>query len=918
MLVAAAVIAAIAIFIFASAAFWVNWWWYGSMGYRGVLTTRYTAQFVAFVLGAVLATAIFGGNLALALRRTSDTQAGGRVAALAERTLRVAVVAATAIVAVLFGVAAANRWETWLLWIHGNAFGLRDPVFHRDVGFYVFALPGLHVLQNGAFALLVATAIAVAFVYAVRLGMTVRSIRVIPRQPRVHLFALGGAILVVVAFRNVLASYDLVYSDRGVVFGASYTDVHVQRWANWVLAVLTLGIAGLLLVNAFVGRVRLLVGSVVLWAVATVVLAFLLPAVVQQVVVEPSELTRERPYIANNLAMTRAGFGLDGVPERELTGQAPVTASLLAQYPDTLRNIRLWDYRVIRTTYQQLQSFTSYYVFRDVDVDRYRPDGSIQQVVLSARELDPNGLQATAQTWTNRHLVYTHGYGAVVSPAGEVSSQGLPVFLVERIPPTGTGIYTIDRPEIYFGEGTEDWAAVHTAQTEFAGTIEADSTQVSAYQYQGDPRGAIKLDNYLRRLLLAVHLGDRKILLSGTLTDTSEVLLHRTVADRVQTIAPFLRLDDDPYLVIADGKLYWVVDAYTESDRFPGATRTRGINYLRNSVKIVVDAYDGTTTLYRTAEPDPIADSYGEIFGNLFRPIAEAPPAIAAHWRYPEVLFDVQSDVYASVHVSDPTAYYNGEDRWAVPMEQVNGTPQRMEPYYVTMTLPTESSPDFALIRPFTPGGNTDRQNMTAWMAGRAGTDGRLALVLYRFPRQETVFGPAQIEARIDQEPDISAQISLWNQSGSQVIRGNLLVIPIGESVLYVQPLYLQATGTQGSLPELKRVIVASNERVVMRETLDDALAALTQGSETVTGPLETAPAASPPGMAGITDLAQQALAAYQDGQAALARADWAAYGDAQTRLKNLLDQIATVSSGTAAPAATPVAAPQASPAGGR
>jgi uncharacterized membrane protein (UPF0182 family) len=914
MLITAAVIAAIAVFIFASAAFWVNWWWFGSMGYRSVLTTRYTAQVVSFVLGAGLAAAIFGGNLAVAFRRSTGVQQGGRIVTFAERTLRAAIIAASALVAVLFGLAAARRWDTWLLWLHGNAFGLRDPVFHRDVGFYVFALPALHAVEAGLFALLVTTAVGVAVVYVVRLGMNVRSIRGIPRQPRVHLFALGGAILVVVAFRNVLANYDLVYSDRGVVFGASYTDVHAQRLANWTLAVITIAIAGLLLVNAFVGRIRLLVGAVVLWAVASVVLGFVAPAAVQQIVVAPSELTRERPYIANNLAMTRAGFGLVAVPERELTGQAPLTASAIAQYPDTQKNIRLWDYRVIRATYQQLQSFVSYYVFRDVDVDRYRPNGAIQQVVLSARELDPNGLPPTAQTWTNRHLVYTHGYAAVVSPVGAVSSQGLPQFLVERIPPTGTGVYRIDRPEIYFGEGTSDWVAVDTAQSEFAGTIEADAAQSTTYRYQGTPRGAIKLDSYLSRLLLAVDLGERNVFLSGSLTSDSQVLLHRNVVDRIEKIAPFLRLDPDPYLVIADGKLYWIVDAYTESDRFPHASRTRGINYLRNSVKIVVDAYDGTTTFYRTAEPDPIADAYGDIFGGLFRPISEAPPAIAAHWRYPEFLFDVQSDVYSSVHVADPTAYYNGEDRWAVPMEQINGTPQRMEPYYVTMTLPTESASDFALIRPFTPGGNTDRQNMTAWVAGRAGTDGRLALVLYRFPRQETVFGPAQIEARIDQEPDISAQISLWNQSGSQVIRGNLLVIPIGESILYVQPLYLQATGTQGALPELKRVIVASNEHVVMRATLDEAIAALTQGSTTVSGPPETAPGTSSGDLQGIAALAQQALDAYQQGQAALARTDWTAYGDAQARLKSLLDQIANASAGPSSPAGTPTASPLASP----
>jgi uncharacterized protein len=907
MLVAAGTIAALIGLLFATAAFWVNWWWYGSMGYRGVLTARYSAEIVSFVVGFLVAAAIFGGNVVFALRRSRHRSPSVRLATLADRALLISVVVSTVAVAFAGGVAAAKHWQTWQLWLHGDAFGVRDPVFGRDVGFYVFALPALHEVAAILFGLLLATVVVVAVVYVVRLGVGVRDIRRVPGPMRVHLFALGGAVLLVVAARDVLANYDLVYSERGVVFGASYTDVHVQRFANWTLAVLTLAIAGLLLVNAFVRRVRLLVGIVAAWAVASVVLGILLPAAVQQTIVEPSELKRERPYIANNLAMTRAAFDLDPIETRELTGQAPLTAADLTAFPQTLSNIRLWDYRIIRTTYQQLQSFVPYYLFNDVDVDRYPVDGSIQQVVLSARELDQHGLPSTAQTWTNRHLVYTHGYGAVVSPVGEVSTQGLPRFVVERIPPTGVGVYAIERPEIYFGEVGEDWVAVDTDQPEFAGTIDGDASASSSYRYTGEGRGSVRLDSYLKKLLVAVDLGDRNVLFSSAITDDSRILLHRDVVDRVHRLAPFLLLDDDPYLVIADGRLVWIIDAYTHSDRFPHASRSRGVNYLRNSVKVVVDAYDGTTTFYRTAEPDPLADAYGEIFGGLFRPIADAPPAIAAHFRYPELLFDVQSDVYATVHVTDPTAYYNGEDRWAIPREQVDGAPARMEPYFVTMTLPGENTPEFVLIRPFTPGGNTDRQNMTAWMAGRTDAKGNLSLVLYRFPRQETVFGPAQIEARIDQEPEISAQISLWNQSGSQVIRGNLLVIPIGESILYVQPLYLKATGTQGALPELKRVIVASNERVVMRERLAEALAALVAGSGPVAEPAANA-TQTPASNAG-GELAQKALDAYRRGKEALSRGDWAGYGEAQAELERLLEAMTGGEAGRSGSPATPAAA---------
>lgn len=908
MLITAAVFILIAIVLFGSAAFWVNWWWFGSMGHRDVLTTRYTAEALSFLVGLVLALGVMGGNLIVALRRTRQDRPAGRIGSFADRTVMTLMLAATVVISLGFGIVSAQRWETWLLWFNGQSFGVNDPVFGRDVGFFVFALPALHAIASGGITLLVLTALAVTLVYIIRLGLNVRRVTGVPRQLRVHLLALVGAILVVVAFRNILANYDLVYSNRGVVFGASYTDVHVQRIANWALAIITLGIAGLLLVNAFVQRIRLLIGAIAAWAVVSVLLGYLVPLAVQQTIVEPAELQHERPYISNNIAMTRSAFDLDAIPSSELSGLAPITSGDLDQYPATLENIRLWDYRIIQTTFQQIQSFVPYYVFRDVDVDRYQPDGTIEQVVISAREFDADGLSPTSQTWTNRHLVYTHGYGAVVSQVSQVSPQGLPRYLVERIPPTGTGVYAISQPEIYFGEGNQDWIAVHTNQGELAGTIDANGVPDTGYEYQGRARGSIGLGSYLSRVLLAAHLGDRNVFLSGSLTGDSRIILHRNIVERINKIAPFLALDEDPYLVIADGRLYWVVDAYTQTDRYPHATRTDGINYIRNSVKVVVDAYDGTTTFYRTAETDPIADAYAEIYGGLFHPIAEAPASLTSHWRYPERLFDIQSDVMATAHVTDPTTFYSGEDQWAVPVEQVDGTPERMEAYFVTMTLPGESSPEFTLIRPFIPGGRTNRQNMTSWMAGRTGTNGELSLRLYRFPRQETVFGPSQIEARIDQEPDISSQIALWNQSGSRVIRGNLLIIPVGESILYVQPLYLQATNSQGALPELKRVIVASNERVVMRGTLEEALTALTAGSSAVAGPIEpatdtgNAPTSGP--SATIADLAAQALSAFEEGEAALARSDWTAYGEAQNRLQMLLEQLA---SSAVTPSASPM-----------
>lgn len=921
MLITGAVFLILFIALFGTAAFWVNWWWFDSVGYRPVLTTRYTARITSFLVGGLLAAGFVVGNTVLALRRSRDpaqaTADGGR-----DRVSRVLLVVVGVVTFLIAGVAVSTHWQTWLLWLNGRSFGVEEPVFRRDVGFYVFALPAWKTVQSNATTLTIATLLVVAVVYALRLGVGPRALGRLrlPRQMRIHLFALGGILLLLVSARYWLANFDLTYSTRGTIFGATYTDVNAQRWANYALTGITALTAGLLVLNAYLRRVRWLVAAIVAWGLLAIVLGLVYPSIVQRTFVEPSELRREQPYIEQNLAMTRTAYGLDDVAERELSGQDTPSAELLAAQPATINNIRLWDYRVIGTTYQQLQSFVPYYVFNDVDVDRYTIDGAIRQLLLSPRELDTANLPTNAQTWVNRHLVYTHGYGIVASAANGVVEPGTPSYLVRDIPPTGTGALAVTRPEIYFGEGTPEWVAVDTGQDEFTALPEATGATANM-RYDGAGRGSIALSNYPKRLILAAHLGDRNILLSGALTTESRVLIRRNIVERASAIAPFLTYDPDPYLMVLDGRLVWLMDAYTATDRYPNASRTRGLNYLRNSVKVTVDAYDGTITFYRTTVADPIADAYGSIYPDLFTPVAEAPAGLAAHFRYPELLFNVQSEIYGTFHVADPAAYYNGDDKWAIAREDDNGTPRRMEPYYVTMTLPEEQTPGFTLIAPFTPTGQQDRQNMVSWLAARTdnvdGTDptGNPRLVVYRFPRQTTVFGPQQIEARIDQEPDISAQVTLWNQSGSSVIRGNLLVIPIGGSLLYVQPLYLQATETQGAYPELKRVIVASSERVVMRTTLDEALTALTTGGATA-GPLEVeaeagiapdAATAGEPAPSGTTggDLAQQALETYERAQTALREGNWTVYGEEQERLRALLEQLAAIG------AATPTASPE-------
>lgn len=909
MIFTAIFIVAVLAAIYFTSAFWIRWWWFESLGFTQALTARYVSGAVAFFTALLIVGGIFAANWNFALRKREVVSRSGRVAQ--SRLLRIPLWLLTVALGAVAGVLAAQQWVTWRMALAGNQFGIADPIYGLDAGFYVFRLPALELAHRGLLVTLLASLVIVLLLYLGQRGLDrIDNLGANPQMRR-HLLVLAALLILLFGLGYLLENFDLLYSTRGFVSGPGFTDVNVVRPLNFVLVIASVAAALLLVFSKRIDQLRWLILIFGVW-LAAVGLNYAIPEVVQQTIVEPNQLQRELPYIANNIAFTRSGFGLDNVEQRTLSGQGEPPASALQADSPVLRNVRLWDYRVARQVYQQLQSFVPYYRFNDADVDRYPEADELQQVLVAARELDTNGLQANAQTWTNQHLVYTHGYAAVVSPINEATSQGLPVFTVSGIPPNPAGAMTIERPEIYFGEIDRTWVAVNTGVQEVSG-IPGDTPPDP---YSGKAQGSIALDNYLRRVMLAIYLGDRRIIFTDELQPDSKVLLTRSVMERVGEITPFLRLDGDPYLTIVDGRLIWVLDAYTATNRYPYSTPYEDINYARNTFKVTVDAYDGTVTYYRTELPDPLADAYMDVFPNLFQPISAAPPRLAEHFRYPEQLFDIQTEVFSSYHVTDPTAFYNGEDRWQIAAEQVEledgQTEERpMEAYFMTLPLPSETETGFKLIRPFTP---INRPNMTAWMAAQGDNQGTSRLVVYRFPRQVTVFGPQQVEARIDQDPEISSQFTLLSQAGSRVIRGNLLVIPVEQTVMYVQPVYLQATGTGGAPTELQFVIVATNLQVEMRPTLEAALEAILDGQDAAPADAANANAEAGPAPDGsVTVLtgatATDALAAYQRGQDAIQRGDWEGYGQAQRELEEILTSLAGTPVAAAEPgvSATPI-----------
>ncbi len=882
---------------------YTDWLWFQEVGFVDVFITVLTLR-GWLVIGLGLSVWVFlFANLWVAARVAPpdvlwelEDQLGLPGRASIEPLVRRLLVPVTVLIAFVAGTRASGAWDTVIEFRNATPFGRVDPLFGRDLGFYFFELPFWRLLYGWAIALALGALVLTAAVYVVQrsLVLTARGPR-LAAAARTHLLGLGAIILVLRAAGFWLDRFDLLYSSRGAAFGASYTDVNAALPVLNVLAVLALLCAAACLVQmsrpGWLFPVAGLVVLIVVWVGGL----GLYPSLLQKFSVKPNELKAEGPYIQHNIRMTRHAFGLDRVQEKDFPAEENLNAAALDRNVLTIKNIRLWDHRPLLTTYGQLQEIRTYYKFLDVDNDRYVINGEYRQVMLSPRELSYRHLPGQEQNWINEHLTYTHGYGLVVGPVNRISPEGLPEFFVKDIPPVAAGFPKISRPEIYYGESGNDYAFVRTQSQE----LDYPSGDQNVYtKYEG--RGGTPIDSFLRKLAFAARFGELKVLLTRDLTSESRIMIYRSIRDRIRQAAPFVRFDRDPYLVVTDdGRLIWMVDGYTTSDRYPYAQPVRGIgNYIRNSIKVTVDAFHGTLTYYVADPEDPIVRTYAKAFPGLLRPLAEMPKDLQSHIRYPEDLFTLQMQMYATYHMEDPQVFYNKEDLWTIPRRPQDGrTASEMEPYYTIMRLPGEAREEFVLLGGFNP---SRRDNMIAIMVGRSDLPNYGRIIVYNFPKQKLVYGPRQIDARIDQDPVISQQLALWNQQGSRVLRGSMLAIPIDQSLVYVQPLYLSAT-EQGALPELRRVIVAYGNQIAMEPTLEQALGrifgARVRGDESPRTAAATpgAPAgAAPPAAADVGPrlFGQRAWEAWQKSQEALRRGDWTAYGQEQKRLEEALRQL--------------------------
>ncbi len=929
------------------ATFWTDFLWFDSISQTRVWRTLMFTRVWLVVAGSVVAFLLFWANLLLADRLSprQPAYAGSPDEELLERFqswvaprmtwVRIAI---AAFFGITIGLGAATWWEDFLLFQYGGDFGLVDPIYGRDVGFYVFQLPFLRAVFGWTFQLFIVISLVTAALHYLNGGIQVQARRRVSPGVKVHLSILFAVLALLKAFGYLLDRWELLYSDRGQVFGASFTDVNAQRPALNLLILISLVAAAILLVNLRFRGWTLPLVALGLWLFTSIAIGGIYPSIIQRFRVVPDEINKEVEFVGYNIEATRRAYGLADVEVRPFAASPNLTTVDLSGNRDTVDNIRLWDPSVLNRTYRELQEIRPFYGIEDVDVDRYVIDGDVTQVMVSARELDePN---VPVRGWVNERLVYTHGFGAVLSPANTVDDEGKPAFLVEDIPPVVSAsapeLLDFDstdasQPRIYFSDAAEnDYVIAATTQEELDFPIGLTGETVRSNSYDG--AGGIELGGFMRRAAFALRFGHVDVLISGRLENDSKVLLERNIRSRLDKVAPFLSSDGDPYIVLVDGELKWVVDMYTISDRYPYSQSTisdttaftgrlnqsRGnpalpnqFNYIRNSVKAVVDAHDGSMTFYVVDDADPIIAAHQRIYPTLFTPGEQMPQEIRDHLRFPQDLFRVQADVYTTYHITKPSEFFSETDPWQIARDPSNSDrpPLRavfrntdgsefrpMLPYYLLMKLPGEDELSFLIMQPYTP---LDRPNMVSFMVAKS--DGQI--IEYRLPADRAQQGPGQVGALINQDPEISSLFTLTGQEGSEVIQGNMLIIPVEESLLYVQPIYLAAAPTEGNafstgsavdIPQVQRIVVSFNEQIAIQETLDGALAE-------IFGDSGAGPDAPPPPDGGdgdggevpgeVADLLRQANQAFAEADAALQSGDLGLYADKVEEAQGFIQQ---------------------------
>ena len=897
----------------AVATFFTNYLWFNSVNLNSVWIKILLTKGALVGATSLLAFIFIFTNLRLAVRATpvmdifesfeSQDPLSRFRAWTNERLLRYRLWGSIGL-SLFLGAGASQLWEQVLLFLNQQSFGVTDPVFQADVSRYVFGLPLYRLFVSWGFQLVIFTSLIIVLFFVATGALQLRQGRLpdVSSGAKAHLSVLLAFIAILKAFAYRLDSMELLYSPRGKVFGASYTDVIAHLPALNLLILISLFGAVLLLVNIKRRGWLLPATAISLWLAVSIIVGGLVPAAIQRFRVVPDELNKELPYVENHIDYTRLAYGLDSIEEKSFAASPDLSQDDISNNKQTVDNIRLWDPTVLAETYSQLQEIRAYYALQEVDVDRYRINGELTQVMVAARELDQTNLPAVG--WVNERLQYTHGFGVVFSPANNVASQGQPDFYVKGVPATSTvAELEVEQPRIYFGESADsvEYVVVNSLQDEVDFPLSTEGQSVAYTNYSGD--GGVGIGSFFKRLGFALRYGELNLLISNQLSDDSKLIMERNIVSRVKKAAPFLYTDNDPYLALIDGNLFWIIDMYTVSDKYPYAqpADTRRINensglpvnfnYLRNSVKAVVNAYDGTMNFYVVDENDPIMTAYYDIFPDLFSPKSEMSSELLDHIRYPEDLFTIQSDMYRDYHMTDPRVFYADEDPWVIPSDS-STTPRvatlrgefteigfkPMLPYYLLMSLPGETDLSYLIFQPFNP---ENRPNMQSFLVADADPENYGQLIDFRLPKGEFVDGPSQVATRINQDPDISQIFTLLDQQGSSVIKGNLFVVPIKQSILYYQPIYLQ--GEQNPLPEFKFVVVVFQDRIIMSETLSEALASIF-GDELISDVVEESEGESP------LDLLAKATTAFEQAQEQLQKGNLGKYQELIDQAQQYVD----------------------------